>query len=370
MKIKRMLALALTACTLLAALPALGEGAYGGMAAGMITADMAFTTPSDEFSPGTAWYVLTNFVGQDADGTAQQLENAGLTVVKQVNYEKPLEDHSHTSAYTLAAGEMTVRGETRNVAVVTIRGTGDGEWYSNFDFAGESQGNCLYAENFMAAADAIYADVIGDIAAMDSPVVIVTGYSRGAACANLLGVTLNYVMNSEDLYVYTYATPATVRGELEGHGNIFNLVNVNDAITRMPLEVWGFSRAGVDIELREAGYVNTGMHIMFMNLLGVCPDIDSYYNDRHALDGAGLSEDGMTMCELFMMFADLMSGDEALTASAQQKLAGVASAQNDFSAFLPAFLAMLQPGAEDQIPPLFAQHMPGVYMQLMTELVR
>lgn len=370
MKNKQFLALALTACMLLTAVPALGEEAYGGMADGMITADMAFTTPSDEFSPGTAWYVLTNFVGQDADSTAQQLENAGLTVVKQVNYGKPLEDHSHTSAYTLAAGEMTVRGETRSVAVVTIRGTGDGEWYSNFDFAGESQGGCLFAENFMAAADAIYADVIGDIEAMESPVVIVTGYSRGAACANLLGVTLNYVMNSGDVYVYTYATPATVRGELEGHGNIFNLVNVNDAITRMPLEVWGFSRAGVDIELREEGYVNTQMHMMFMNLLGVCPDIDSYYKDRHALDGAGLSEDGMTMYELFMVFADLMSGDEALMASAQQTLMSVTAAQNDFSTFLPTFMAMLQHGEESQTSALFSQHMPTVYVELMMQLGR
>lgn len=370
MKTKRFLALALTACMLLAAVPGLSQEAYGGMTVDMITADMAFTTPSDEFSMGTAWYVLANFVGQEADGTAQQLENAGLTVVKQENYGKPMDDHSHTSAYTLASGEMTVRGETRNVAVVTIRGTGDGEWYSNFDFAGESQGGCLFAENFMAAADAIYADVIGYIETMDSPVVIVTGYSRGAACANLLGVTLNYVMDSKDLYVYTYATPATVRGELKGHGNIFNLVNVNDAITRMPLEVWGFSRAGVDIELRDPEYVNTRMHMMFMSLLGVCPDIDSYYNDRHALDGAGLSGDGMTMYELFMVFADLMSGDEALTASAQQTLAGVASAQNDFSAFLPAFLAMLQPDGEGQSSALFAQHMPAVYVELMMQLGR
>lgn len=368
MKTKKILALALAACMLLTAAPALGEEAYGGMAAGRITADMAFTTPSDEFSAGTAWYVLTNFIGQEADDTADMLKNAGLTVVKQENYGKPMDDHSHTSAYTLATGEMSVRGEARNVAVVTIRGTGDGEWYSNFDFAGESQAGCLFAENFMAAADAIYADVIGDIEAMESPVVIVTGYSRGAACANLLGVTLNYVMDSEDVYVYTYATPATVRGELEGHGNIFNIVNVNDAITRMPLEAWGFSRAGVDIQLREEDYVNTKMHTMFMSLLGVCPDIDSYYNDRHALDGTGLSQDGMTMYELFMVFADLMSGDEELTASAQQALKSVTAAQNDFSTFLPAFMAMLQPGDDNELPPLFAQHMPNVYMELMMQL--
>lgn len=368
MKIRRILAL--TVCMLFMAAAALGQEADYGMTTDRTDADMAFTGPSDEFSLDTALYVLTNFVGQGEGDTARALENAGLTIIKQKNYDKPMDDYSHTSAYTLATGEMTVRGETRSVAVITIRGTGDGEWYSNFDFAGESGGDCLFAENFMAAADAIYADVMDDIEAMDSPVVIVTGYSRGAACANLLGVTLNYVMDSSDVYVYTYATPATVRGKMEGHGNIFNLVNVNDAITRMPLEVWGFSRAGVDIELRDADCVNSRMHMMFMSMLGVCPDIDSYYNDRHALDGVGLSGDGMTMYELFMVFADLMSGDEALTASAQQQLAYVLSAQNDFSTFVPAFMAMLQPGGDGQTPALFEQHMPGVYMELMTQLDR
>lgn len=357
---KKLIAIILSLVIL--AVPAMAENAdMAALAA--IPVEAAFTTPSDEFSLTTAWFVLSNFMGQDEASAAAQMADLGLSVVSQENYGKPMSDHSHTSAYTLAAGQLPVRGEMRNVAVITIRGTGDGEWYSNFDFAGVSGENCTVAENFYAASAAIYESVKPELDAMDDPVVIATGYSRGAACANLLGLMLNADFNKEDVYVYTYATPTTVRGEVENDGNIFNLVNMNDMITRMPPQAWGFSRAGTDIELRDPDFVNTDMHLMFMTMLGVCPDIDSYYNDRHAIDAVGLSDTGVTMFELFIAFADMMSGDDALMAQAQQLIGALSSCENDFTAFLPLFSqAML--GSSDT-----NQHMPTVYIELMMGLM-
>ncbi|MBQ4088368.1 MAG: lipase family protein [Clostridia bacterium] len=356
---KKIIALALV--LIMTALPAMAMPADM-TAMTSIPVEYAFTTPSTEFSMTTAWFMLVNFMGQGKAETAAQMENLGLTVVQQENYGKPMSDHSHTSAYTLATGQLPVRGELRNAAVITIRGTSDGEWYSNFDIASENGNNCTVAENFYAATEAIYAAVKPELEKLEDPVIIATGYSRGAGCSNLLGLMLNEDFNKEDIYIYTYATPTTVRGEVENDENIFNLVNMNDMITSMPPQAWGFTRAGIDIELRDSEFVNTEMHLMFLTMLGVCPDLDSYYNDRHAVDAPGLSEDGVTMYELFIAFADLMSGDQALMASAQELINTLSAAQNDFSAFLPLFYqSMLGNTGENQ-------HMPEVYIRLMMAL--
>ena len=143
---------------------------------------------------------------------------------------------------------------------------------------------------------------------------------------------------------------------------------MNDAVTGMPLGVWGFSRAGVDIELRDPEYVNVNMHLMFMEMLGICPDIDSYYNDRHALEAEGLSENGITMFELFTAFAGFMCNDEQVMAQSQQLIMQASAAQNDLSTFLPMFTGMLMPDEDSGVSPLFEQHMPTVYVELMMQL--
>jgi hypothetical protein len=357
---KRIAALFLIMALFVAGACAFAEGA-------MPAAPGAFLEPSNEFSMATAFHVLSSFVQQGANAARAAFEEQNFEVLRQEHYDKDISDHSHTSAYTLAAGKMDIRGESRNVAVISVRGTGDGEWYSNFDFAGESRGQCLYAENFMAAAQDIFAGIKADIDAMDEPVIIATGYSRGAACANLLGMLLDEAYGMDDVYVYTFATPNTVRGEVAGYENIFNLVNMNDMVTRMPMSVWGFSRAGVDIELRQSGYVNTDMHNMFLALLGICGDIDSYYEDRHSITGSGLSGDGLTTFEVFQLVAGNLTSDEETAAQARQQLSAVMANENDFTKVLTFFAGEGESGEADMMG-IFGQHMPDVYAKLMMEL--
>ena len=158
----------------------------------------------------TAQYALQIASPQGKKDTSALFEDMGFAVLQQEHYDKPVTDHSHTSAYTVAAGQASVRGETRNLIVITIRGTADGEWYSNFDFAAGTGNDCAYAENFYEAAEDIFASAKAALGKYESPVVLVTGYSRGAACANLLGVLLDEAYGKEDVYVYTFATPNTV----------------------------------------------------------------------------------------------------------------------------------------------------------------
>lgn len=370
---KKLFAMVLCVCLMLTVC-ASAEGMAGMSGAMPAAGDLsqimaeALTGPSEEFSLANAWLCLASFCQQDAKAAAASMEQLGLSVLLQANYGKPVSDHSHTCGYTLATGMLPVRGEIRTVAAMGIRGTADGEWYSNVDFAGETGGNCAYAENFMAAAQDVYDGILPELEKLDDPVILVSGYSRGAACANLLGVLLDDEFGTEDIYVYTFAAPNTVHGQKEGYGNVFNLVNVNDAIPRMPLREMGFTRAGVDIELRDEAVINTPMHQMFLSMLGICPEIDDYYSEKHSLTEPGLSDDGVTLFEIMTAMADLLSGDNAAKAAAQQLYADALAAPNDFSDFLPRLTAMLQSADGSPIPPLFAQHLPQVYLQLMMNL--
>ncbi len=339
-------------CALLAlalfAIPAFAEGDA-----------FSISQDSTAFSMETAFSILQLAAPQTADAARALFEGMGFSVLRQANYAKRVSNHSNTSAYTVAAGQAEIRGETRTLVVITIRGTADGEWYSNFDFAGETGGACLYAENFMAAAQAIFDAAQPDIDSYQNPVVLATGYSRGAACANLLGVLLDAAYDPADVYVYTFATPNTVHTADVDCPNIFNLVNMNDAITRMPPAAWGFHRAGVDIELRDPDNTNAGMHEMFLALLGACPDIDSYYNDRHSLTAPGLSEDGIAFFELFQAVADAFTNGTP-SAETQALFQQIMTGQSDMAAFFSLFMGTSQTS-------FFDQHMPTVYMNLMGE---
>ena len=330
----------------------------------VIMAEDLLQQSSDTFSLSNAWYLLSAFNQQDGQQMKKLAEDLGFTVIKQEFYGKELTDYSHTSAYTLATGEMNVRGENRNVAVIGIRGTGDAEWHSNFDFAGENQGACQYAENFMAAAQTVFDHVKADLDAMENPVILATGYSRGAATANLLGMLLDDAYGMEDIYVYTFATPNTLRCEKEGYGNIFNLVNDNDSVTHMPLEQWGFSRVGVDIVMKDESVKEEKFQAMFATMLKLCPDIDSFYQDRHNLADTGLSDDGMTTVEFLQGLSEMLTNPTGMNLTAKKLMATMMQKKNDFTEFFTVFGTLTQ----NPTAGLLSQHMPQVYANLMNQL--
>ena len=75
------------------------------------------------------------------------------------------------------------------ILIVAVRGTdGAGAWASNFDVTPSRDFDSPYAENF----DLCARDILGTLEPYltDEPLVLVCGHSRGAACANLLGLLL------------------------------------------------------------------------------------------------------------------------------------------------------------------------------------
>lgn len=77
-------------------------------------------------------------------------------------------------------------------------------------------------------------------------IVLLTGHSRGAAIANILGKV--YEDDSGwTSFAYGFATPRTTTNEnASSYKTIFNIVNTDDLVTELPLKSWGFTRYGTD----------------------------------------------------------------------------------------------------------------------------
>lgn len=77
-------------------------------------------------------------------------------------------------------------------------------------------------------------------------VLLLTGHSRGAAIANILGKV--YEDDSDwTSFSYGFATPrTTTASNAAEYKTIFNIINSDDLVTELPLKNWGFTRYGTD----------------------------------------------------------------------------------------------------------------------------
>ncbi len=129
-----------------------------------------------------------------------------------------------------------------------------GEWVSNVHVVDEDCPD--YATGFKSAADSVYDALCEYISRrrLDKKhlKLWITGFSRGAAVANLLGARLSLEgsISKDDIFVYTFAAPLTVYDRAACFtDNIFNIVSELDLVPRVPLAAWGFVRYGTDLYL-------------------------------------------------------------------------------------------------------------------------
>ena len=157
-------------------------------------------------------------------------------------------------------------GSTPLVAVLVRGTTKNIEWVSNFNIAENSYPNDEHEgfsdanESLLVALNEYLSSGKGSAVNLSQARFLVTGHSRGAAVANLLAHSLDQgrVRNSsgysskERVYAYTFATPSVTCDSNMGSSewnNIFNIVNLDDAIPKLPLAKWGFGRYGTTKEL-------------------------------------------------------------------------------------------------------------------------
>lgn len=164
----------------------------------------------------------------------------------------------HKSKMYIAHTSITVGGVSESIICVVIRGTyGNSEWESNFDIGSTSEFSS-YSEwtevtnhrGFDITANRLNGlldDYIDTYCSDTTNVLWITGHSRGGAVANLLAA--KRVSAGDNVFCYTFASPATTtnaNANTSDYNCIFNIINRDDIVTKLPLASWSFVRFGVD----------------------------------------------------------------------------------------------------------------------------
>ena len=209
-----------------------------------------------------------------SDTTTNFGKKLGLSNTKAYNIKASdyAVDKDDITEFFVGHKKLVYKGVEREVIIVSVRGTNDtnAEWSSNFDVGADTQEyynamgkshpdwkNKLNHKGFDVAANRVYDKLmtyINTYVDQDAQTsILVTGHSRGAAIANILGQMFED-NTSYKTYGYTFAAPnTTTASNASSYKNIFNIINEDDIIPYLPLSSWGFKNYGVtkSISVRE-----------------------------------------------------------------------------------------------------------------------
>ena len=209
------------------------------------------------------------------------LESAGFEDIRTDDYSK------ETSIYTISTAmgirRMEHEGEEPfTLIAVGVCGAGyNNEWQSNIT-AGKGE----LHEGFRSASDLVIDRIAGYIATRGIKGRIkiwISGFSRAAAVANLTAgrLTRAGVFAKEDVYAYTFATPAAVLNPpAEGDENIFNILCPTDVVPQVMPAEWGYGRYGTDLWLPVPEFSSIGEGVVMLREETIKENfgIDIYYS--------------------------------------------------------------------------------------------
>ena len=197
------------------------------------------------------------------------LQNVKSYTLKASSYSVDKDD---ITEFFVGHKKFVYNGVTREIIIVAVRGTNDtnAEWSSNFDVGADTKEyynamgknhpdwkNKANHKGFDVTANRVYDKLTSYISqyvdANAQTSILVTGHSRGAAVANILGQMFTD-NTSYKTYGYTFAAPNTTTAKNAGnYKNIFNIINKDDIIPYLPLSSWGFTNYGVtkSVSVRE-----------------------------------------------------------------------------------------------------------------------
>lgn len=168
---------------------------------------------------------------------------------EDICYGKDKKEIGAYSPYWIASKKIKLNGTETTIVGVFIRGTFAEEWIDNFD---PEKGNIhkgfdRSANKVVEGIKDYYANYV-----TGNSKIIVTGHSRGAASANLVGKKLDdriiTGISDANAYIYTFATPNTAKiseSVQKQYKNIFNIVNPEDFVTKVLPSKWGYRRYGI-----------------------------------------------------------------------------------------------------------------------------
>lgn len=166
----------------------------------------------------------------------------------------------HVSEVGLGYRTVEYGSSEKTVLAVIVRGTNGTieEWSSNFDIGKSSEfsstsdwktkdnhkGFDIAANRIMKiVSDYVSENSRADDFNSENIAYWVTGHSRGAAIANIIGSY--YEMSGKKAFTYTFAAPNTTLADNAGSlMTIFNVVNSDDFVPCLPMSAWGYTRYG------------------------------------------------------------------------------------------------------------------------------
>lgn len=191
--------------------------------------------------------------------------------------ELPVFGNNGAVSFCLAVKEIENKPESGPVyllAIIVQGTTGsfiDGEWLNNL-----RMGLGTEHSGFLAAStrlNEVFADYTGTLREQGyllnagNTKYFLTGHSRGAAVANLTAALLSKRMGSNNVYAYTFATPTVSKSaQTNGYENIFNIVNADDFVPKLPPTWLGYSRYGIDLVLPSRSCYGNGFDAVYQKM--------------------------------------------------------------------------------------------------------
>lgn len=239
-----------------------------------------FAKSAYEYNPSLATmsicYAMSAF-GSSKESSYENKSINAVNLLKDIGFpEENIKTNSWfkvkptTDSIAAIAGSKKVKfaDEEFTLIALAVRGGGyEREWSSNFTIgtAGQHEGFNEAKNNIISFLQ----DYVSSLNITGNVKFWITGYSRAAATANLVGGAIDSgtIIGSElsytndDVYVYTFETPAgALTSEVKfnpTYNNIFNILNLSDPVPYVAPAAMGFGRYGVDRYLPSAASTAT-----------------------------------------------------------------------------------------------------------------
>lgn len=173
-----------------------------------------------------------------------------------LDYSTPIGGNNQ-AAYSFANKTVQTSEGAKKLVFVVLRGTplNANEWLSNLNISDSTHKDTQIHEGFTKTITNIHTSLIYYLLknkiSPEESVFLITGHSRGASLANLLGATLEDegIITGERLFVYTFAAPNVSQEERTAdpkYDFIWNIVNAEDIIPTVPpnRKNWNWKKFG------------------------------------------------------------------------------------------------------------------------------
>ncbi|MBQ0050757.1 MAG: lipase family protein [Treponema sp.] len=203
----------------------------------------------------------------------------------KIDYSTPVLGDNQ-AAFSFASKQISGPSGNKTLIFVVIRGTplNANEWISNLAISDSTRADTIMHEGFyrtmVQVQNALVYYMLKQKIDPDEACFLITGHSRGAAVANLLGASLvdQSIFNSEKMFVYTFAAPNVTQADDVNnykYNFIWNIVNGEDIVPTVPpcRNNWKFKKYGHIITLPNRW--NTDKELYDKSYV---PRINKYYN--------------------------------------------------------------------------------------------